>query len=192
MIKRSALLLFAAGTLFGILFWGGLHTAVEQTNSLWFCTSCHEMDQVYDEYRESIHYKNATGVRAICSDCHVPRDWWPKMVRKVRATNELYHKLLGSIDTPEKFEARRAQLAERVWQQMLDSDSRECRNCHTYEAMDFHRQERRAAKKMRKVVEKNTGETCIECHKGVAHKLPAGYDDDDEDDEDEDEDDDDD
>jgi hypothetical protein len=33
-----------------------------------------------------------------------------------------------------------------------------------------------------KVVEKHTGETCIDCHKGIAHKLPAGYDEEDEDD----------
>jgi nitrate/TMAO reductase-like tetraheme cytochrome c subunit len=32
---------------------------------------------------------------------------------------------------------------------------------------------------MQKVVDKKTGETCIECHKGIAHKLPEGYDDDD-------------
>ena len=171
--------MIAVGALCGILFWGGFHTVVEETNSLWFCTSCHEMGQVYDEYRQSIHYRNAAGVRAICSDCHVPREWWPKMVRKVQATNELYHKLAGSIDTPEKFEAKRLELAERVWEKMRASDSVECRNCHSFEAMDFHQQKRRSAEKMRKVVDENTGETCIDCHKGTAHKLPEDYEDDD-------------
>ena len=105
------LALFAAGVVFGILFWGGFHTVVEATNSMEFCTSCHEMDQVYEEYQQSVHYKNAAGVRAICSDCHVPKPWWPKMVRKVQATNELYHKFVGSIDTKQKFEEKRLQLA---------------------------------------------------------------------------------
>lgn len=177
--RKAILLVFALGTLFGILFWGGLHTVVEATNSMAFCTSCHEMDQVFEEYKSSVHYKNAAGVRAICSDCHVPREWLPKMVRKVKATNELYHKLVGTIDTPEKFEAQRLAMAERVWAAMEATDSRECRNCHSFASMDFHKQERRAAEKMQKVVDKKTGETCIECHKGIAHELPEGYDDDD-------------
>ena len=178
-ISKATLVVFIGGTLFGIIFWGGFHTVVEQTNSLAFCTSCHEMSYVYEEYQESIHYKNAAGVRAICSDCHVPREWLPKMIRKVQATNELFHKMLGTIDTREKFEARRLEMAERVWETMLATDSRECRNCHSFESMDFHKQERRSAEKMRKVIDKKTGETCIECHKGIAHKLPEGYDDDD-------------
>ena len=163
----------------GIIFWGGFHTVVEETNSLAFCISCHEMTPVYEEYKASIHYKNAVGVRAICSDCHVPRQWLPKMVCKVQATNELYHKMIGTIDTPEKFEAKWLEMAEHVWATMLATDSRECRNCHSLESMDFHKQERRAAEKMQKVVDKKTGGTCIECHKGIAHKLPEGYDDDD-------------
>jgi len=178
-LKRSVFVVFVIGAACGILFWGGLHTVVEQTNSMAFCTSCHEMEQVYKEYKNSVHFKNAAGVRAICSDCHVPREWLPKMMRKIQATNELYHKLVGTIDTPEKFEANRLVMAERVWETMRATDSRECRNCHSFESMDFHKQERRAAEKMQKVVDKQTGETCIECHKGIAHKLPEGYDEDD-------------
>ena len=178
-INKATLVVFFVGILSGIIFWGGFHTVVEETNSLAFCISCHEMTPVYEEYKASIHYKNAAGVRAICSDCHVPREWLPKMVRKVQATNELYHKVLGTIDTPEKFEAKRLEMAEHVWETMRATDSRECRNCHSFESMDFHQQERRAAEKMQKVVDKKTGETCIECHKGIAHKLPEGYDDDD-------------
>ena len=62
------------------------------------------------------------------------------------------------------------------WASMEASDSRECRNCHSYDAMHFEMQSRRAAEKMQKAVKK--GETCIECHKGVAHKLPEDLDDD--------------
>jgi nitrate/TMAO reductase-like tetraheme cytochrome c subunit len=53
---------------------------------------------------------------------------------------------------------------------MLANDSRECRNCHSYHAMDFENQSRRAREKMREGIEE--GKTCIECHKGIAHKLP--------------------
>lgn len=162
----------------GIVFWGGFNTFAEYTNTMAFCTSCHEMrDYVYAEYQESVHYRNASGVRVTCSDCHVPKAWTAKMVRKVRATNELFHKIAGSIDTPEKFEAKRLELAEYVWRSMEASDSRECRNCHSYEAMDFHEQSRRAREKMESAAEK--GKTCIECHKGIAHKLPPEFEEDD-------------
>jgi len=171
-------IILVAGFLLGIIFWGGFHTYVEYTNTIDFCISCHEMrDTVYVEYKESKHYSNASGVRASCADCHVPREWGPKMDRKVRATNELYHKLIGSIDTKDKFEAKRLQLAENVWSSMEANDSQECRNCHDYKAMDFHKQSRRGAEKMKAALDK--GKTCIECHKGIAHKLPPEYEDDD-------------
>ena len=112
---RAAATLFVLGGVAGIIFWGGFNTAMEATNTLGFCVSCHEMQStVYQEYKNSPHYANASGVRAICSDCHVPKDWVGKVVRKIQASNELYHHLLGTIDTPEKFEAKRAELAEHV------------------------------------------------------------------------------
>ena len=166
------------GVIAGIIFWGGFNTFVEYTNTLDFCISCHEMrDTVYAEYKETVHYSNPSGVRVVCADCHVPRQWGAKIARKIRASNELLHKVLGTIDTKEKFEAKRLQLAENVWSSMELSDSRECRNCHSFEAMDFHEQSRRGAKKMKAAMKK--GETCIECHKGVAHKLPPEYEEDD-------------
>ena len=39
--------------------------------------------------------------------------------------------------------------------------------------MDFHEQSRRGAKTMQAAMKK--GETCIECHMSIAHKLPKGY-----------------
>ncbi|PKP85340.1 MAG: Denitrification system component NirT [Alphaproteobacteria bacterium HGW-Alphaproteobacteria-2] len=165
-------LVMIAGFVAGIIFWGGFHTAMEATNTLGFCISCHEMrDTVYQEYKESSHYKNASGVRAVCSDCHVPHAWGPKLVRKVQATGELWAKVTGKIDTPEKFEAHRWEMANRVWATMQQNDSRECRNCHSFEAMDFHVQGRRAAEKMQ--VAMTEGETCISCHKGIAHRKPV-------------------
>jgi len=170
--------IFIIGGFSGIIFWGGFNTAMEYTNTLKFCISCHEMrSTVFEEYKKTIHFKNPSGVRAICSDCHVPKAWTPKLIRKIQATRELYYKVLGTINTPEKFEAKRLVLAERVWASMKANDSRECRNCHSYETMDFHKQSRRGAEKMQAALKE--GKTCIECHKGIAHKLPAGLDDDD-------------
>lgn len=153
----------------GIIFWGGFNTAMEATNSLEFCISCHEMEEtVYKEYTQTVHYANRTGVRAICSDCHVPKDWVHKIVRKVQASGEIYHKLMGTIDTPEKFEERRLHLANRVWATMKSTDSRECRNCHSWEAMSSDAQKSTTKRRHRKALK--NGETCIDCHKGIAHK----------------------
>lgn len=173
--------IFIVGGIAGIIFWGGFNTYMEYTNTLKFCVSCHEMDQlVFQEYKKTIHYKNRTGVRVVCSDCHVPKDWTAKLIRKIKASNEIYHKLVGSVNTKEKFEAKRLELATNVWNSMKATDSRECRNCHSYEAMDFHKQSRRGSEKMQVAMKK--GKTCIECHKGIAHKLPQGLGDDDDDD----------
>lgn len=169
-------LLLAVGVAGGIIFWGGFNTAMEATNSLEFCISCHEMrNTVYQEYTQTVHYKNASGVRAICSDCHVPHAWGAKVVRKVKASRELWHKAVGTISTPEKFEAQRLAMAERVWAEMKRTDSKECRNCHSLHSMDFEEQRARSREKMEPVAlgtDLSGGSTCIDCHKGIAHKLP--------------------
>jgi cytochrome c-type protein NapC len=137
--KYSLLAISSISFVSGIIFWGGLNTGMEMTNTLEFCITCHEMrDTVYKEYKETIHYSNRTGVRAICSDCHVPKDWVHKVIRKSQASFEVWGKITGTIDTPEKFEAKRMQLATHEWERMKDSNSRECRNCHNFDAMIAH------------------------------------------------------
>ena len=135
--KRYPVLLIAlASLLAGVILWGGFNTAMEATNRLEFCISCHEMrDNVYPEYKKSIHYSNRTGVRAICSDCHVPKDWVHKLKRKIEASAEFWGKLTGTIDTQGEIRGHRLELAKQEWARMKASDSRECRNCHSYEGM---------------------------------------------------------
>jgi cytochrome c-type protein NapC len=172
--RWSMLTLMLLGVVAGVVFWGGFNTVVEATNTEAFCTSCHEMrDNVYKEYSENtIHYTNRTGVRATCPDCHVPKEWGPKMLRKIQATRELYGKAVGSIDTREKFEAKRLHLAEREWARMKANDSLECRNCHGLKSMDVEKQKPRA-RKSHELAVKNK-DTCIDCHKGIAHHKPKG------------------
>ena len=172
--KYSLGVLAGGGIVAGILFWGGFNWALELTNTEAFCTSCHEMrNTVFAEIKPTPHYSNRTGVRAICSDCHVPKEWVFKVRRKIAATNELFHKALGTIDTPEKFEAKRLVLASTVWRAMKNTDSRECRNCHAIEFMDVEKQVRPA--KRRHAEAREQGKTCIDCHQGVAHKLPKDW-----------------
>ncbi|MFI4931593.1 MAG: NapC/NirT family cytochrome c [Burkholderiales bacterium] len=138
-----------------------------------FCTGCHEMrDNVYAEYKDTIHDRNRTGVRAICTDCHVPREPGPLILAKMRATWDLYGHITGMIDTKEKFEANRSHLAHKVWTRFLENDSHECRNCHKADKMDKDKQSEKAQARHAKA--KTEGTTCIECHFGIAHKEPEG------------------
>jgi cytochrome c-type protein NapC len=138
-----------------------------------FCIGCHEMrDTVYKEFQGTIHDTNRTGVRAICTDCHVPREPVALIKRKIRATMEVWGHITGVIDTPEKFEQHRAMLAHRVWKRMKETDSLECRNCHHREKMNPELQSEKAKSRHAKGVAE--GKTCIDCHFGIAHKEPAG------------------
>lgn len=168
----SLLVLLTLGFFSGIVFWGGSHTVLAWTNTEAFCISCHEMrDNVFtEEYKKSIHYTNRIGVRAVCADCHVPKEWGPMMVRKIAATRELYGKVVGSIDTPEKFAAQRLRLAEREWRRMRANDSMECRDCHELNHMDPEKKNQRARRSH--LLAQESGETCIDCHQGIAHPKP--------------------
>lgn len=158
----------------GILLWGGFNWSLEITNTEEFCISCHEMrDNVYMEYRDSAHFSNRTGVRATCPDCHVPRNWIYKVTRKIQASNELFHHFLGSIDNRDKFIKKRYELAQHVWKKMEETDSRECRNCHSESAMDANGQNDIAARQHALATSQN--KTCINCHKGIAHRLPEAF-----------------
>ena len=143
------------------------------TSTEQFCIGCHEMrDNVYAEYKDTVHDRNRTGVRAVCTDCHVPREVGPLLLRKMAATFELYGHLTGVIDTKEKFEAHRTAMAHKVWKRMLETDSHECRNCHKADNMDKDKQSEKA--RARHAKGKAEGSTCVECHFGIAHKEPEG------------------
>jgi cytochrome c-type protein NapC len=177
--RYSAATLLVAGGIGGILFWGAFNTGLEATNTLGFCISCHEMrDTVYQEYKQTVHYSNRSGVRATCPDCHVPRDWGHKMARKIQASAEVWGKITGTIDTKEKFEAKRMVLATHEWERMKANGSRECRNCHDFDAMSAQTQKQSVYR--RHVAAQSEGKTCIDCHKGIAHELPREYRDEDE------------
>ena len=153
----------------GILFWGAFNTGMEATNTEAFCSGCHA--PIVEEIRDTIHYSNRSGVRAICSDCHVPHEWTDKIARKMQASKEVWGTVFGTINTREKFLAKRLELAQHEWARLKSNDSLECRNCHDFDSMDFTLQSPRAAEQHERFL---SGEekTCIDCHKGVAHQLP--------------------
>lgn len=156
-----------------LMFFAGAAT-LAWTNTEEFCVSCHEMrSNVYAEYQGTIHDQNRTGVRAVCSDCHVPREPISMLMRKMQASLELYgHFISKSISTKEKFEAKRHELATRVWIRMKETDSLECRNCHHPEKMSTELQSAKAQARHAKGKAENL--TCIDCHFAIAHKEPEG------------------
>ncbi len=167
---------FILGTLIfigGIVFAGAFSVALDFTNTTEFCTSCHSMQTNLEELKQNLHYNNAYGVTVGCADCHVPHSLGPKLWAKLMAAKDVYHEIMGTIDTPEKYEERRWHMANLVWDKMKASDSRECRGCHSFEHMDFEKQDRGASKRHKWAIDK--GKTCIECHQGISHTLPKEF-----------------
>jgi cytochrome c-type protein NapC len=154
----------------GIMF--GTGAAIEATGTDAFCaTACHSHEEfIYPEWKESVHYSNRSGVRAGCADCHIPKEYPDKLIVKTKAgIRDSYHEFfLGSISTREKFEARRTEMAEKVWEEMRANDSKACRTCHKVES--FAGQSGRAERMHGRM--ETGGTTCIDCHDGVAHLSP--------------------
>ena len=172
--KYSVLGIAVVTLISGFILSTGFGAAMDATNRLEFCIGCHEMnDTVYQEYQKTVHFSNRTGVRVGCPDCHVPRDFVHKTLRKIQASKEIWSKLNGWIATPELFEARRMVLATNEWNRMKANGSKECRNCHNFEAMSGTIQKPTVFNKHMKA--KTDGQTCIECHQGITHKLPKEY-----------------
>jgi cytochrome c-type protein NapC len=144
------------------------------TSTEQFCSNaCHELrDNAAAEFKDTIHDKNRTGVRAECADCHLPREFVPMMIRKVEAAREVWGHMTGYIDTKEKYEKARHAMAVREWTRMKKNDSQECRNCHTPEAMDPEKQSETARARHAKAKAERL--TCIDCHFGIAHTEPDG------------------
>lgn len=162
-----------AGTFFGVAGGIGFDTALGRTSTTEFCLSCHEMQTLQAELAQTVHFKNRSGVRVGCGDCHVPRHQPDKLVAKIFALDDLYGHVMGTIDTPEKFAARRMEMAEKVWASMRANGSAACKTCHSFAAMAFEAQSDRPRRKHNQAI--RNGETCIDCHKGVAHALPAEF-----------------
>lgn len=170
---RKPLTVGLAGVLVGVAGVFLVAGGIEATNTESFCISCHEMrENVYSEYKDSVHDTNRTGVRATCPDCHVPKALGPKLAVKIAASSELLGHFMGKIDTREKFEQHRYTMARSVWDKMRATDSRECRGCHNAEKMSPDVQSVTAQKKH--ATGKAEGLSCIDCHFGIAHNEPDG------------------
>lgn len=156
----------------GAVALGTTNYVLHETSTTEFCYACHSHESfIKPEYEASSHFSNVAGVRAGCSDCHLPHDNWFELVwTKAVVSLDIIPELAGKLDTAEKYEEHRAEMAESVWRQFKENDSRFCRSCHSIDAMDLESQERRTARQHSRAVE--NGETCIDCHYGIVHAEP--------------------
>lgn len=165
-----ALLLMLSGIVIGLLLVAGGVTVMHKTSDTAFCVSCHSMERPLAEYQGSVHFQNPAGIRAECADCHIPGEPLSYMLTKIAAAKDVYGEITGKIDTEEKYNAHKLQMAESVWKTMKANDSATCRSCHSFDAMDILAQRPEARKAHPIAIKEN--QTCIDCHRGVAHILP--------------------
>jgi cytochrome c-type protein NapC len=169
--------LVALGIAIGVVGVPAFTFAVYETSSDEFCLGCHAQD-IGLEMAGRVHNDNPIGYRVGCAECHLPRAFWPKVIAKTAAgVKDIYHTALGTISTPEKFEAHRMHMAMVTWKAMNENDSRECRFCHAQEKWDLAQQSEKAREFHAPALA--AGKTCINCHKGIAHNLPKGITEDD-------------
>jgi cytochrome c-type protein NapC len=167
--RYSLFTLLAAGLVVGIAAAFGFDYALHATSTNEFCGSCHANDAA-KEWRASVHYNNRAGLVAGCSDCHMPREFWPKMVREIKALQETWSHFTGVINTPEKYEARRRAMDESEWSRLRGNGAQECRNCHHPDSM-FNKDKIHVGAMHKSALA--SGQICIDCHKGVGHRAPG-------------------
>ena len=163
-------LLITVGIVIGILGWSSFNTIIDKTSEETFCVSCHSMQQPLEELKQTAHWSNKSGVSATCSDCHLPHEGLDKYARKFEALRELWAEMSGKYNESGAFEKHRLEMAEREWARFEKDGSKQCKACHSYEKMDFDKMSEQARKAM--LPAKETNQSCMDCHKGIAHHLP--------------------
>ncbi|MEZ5573083.1 MAG: NapC/NirT family cytochrome c [Halioglobus sp.] len=167
-VKYSVLTLLVFGIVLGVVGLIAFDTALHATSTEEFCISCHDMAAIpYAQLKTTSHFSNRTGVTATCSDCHLPKAFVPKMIRKVEAAREVWGTLTGVIDTPEKYAAHLPEMKAREIARLQANDSQECRDCHNMERMRPELQGKMAQRFHQPSRMKD--KSCIDCHEGIAH-----------------------
>lgn len=145
--------------------------SLDATSTTSFCVSCHSMDVPHQEWQNTPHFANAEGIQAGCADCHIPHEGVAYLKKKMTSgISDVIAEITGGIPDAETYEARRAEMAKEVWAEMEANDSRTCRSCHDTDHWDLYEQSTKAAEKHRSMAE--SGDTCISCHRGIAHFPP--------------------
>ena len=170
--RWSVLGLVSLGLVIGAVGVIGTQVMVAVTGTNEFCGgACHSMQWVANEYRQSGHHVNRTGVTAGCHDCHIPHAYPELLWYKAKAgAKDVVGEMRGVISTEEKFNKERARMAESVWAEYKANNSANCRTCHAFTA-DVVKKQKDFVQPMHEQVLAGAA-TCIDCHKGIAHKAP--------------------
>lgn len=168
-LKKSLVVLGLMGL--GAAVLGGAQYAMNKTSTTEFCVSCHSMSHPQAEWEGSLHFANRKGIRAECADCHIPHEGFDYVKTKVLAVKDLWNTYItNKLPDQDAYEQHRLEMAQKVWEDMKANDSATCRSCHSFEAMVLSEQ-KEAAQRMHKLA-METNQTCIDCHKGIAHFMP--------------------
>lgn len=145
---------------------------VAETGTNEFCGgACHSMTWVAQEYKQSIHFANATGIQATCHDCHIPHAYPQLLWYKTKAgIHDVIEEVRGVIATDDKFKHERLRLAKTVWTEFRETNSANCQHCHAFTPEILAKQKEFVQPMHKLVLTKES--TCIDCHKGVAHTAP--------------------
>ena len=170
--RWSVLALVIVGLLIGAGGVVGTQVMVAATGSNEFCGgACHSMQWVAQEYKQSVHYANRTGVSAGCHDCHIPHVYHRLLWYKTRAgIKDAIQEMRGVISSEEKFKKERLNLAKLVWAEFRENNSENCQHCHRFNADVIAKQKEFVRPMHEQFLAKAA--TCIDCHKGVAHSAP--------------------
>ncbi|MBL7003734.1 MAG: NapC/NirT family cytochrome c [Gammaproteobacteria bacterium] len=152
-LKKLANLWFSLGFMvFGLSV--SAQVQAETNKALEDCESCHAAQA--DEFQVSVHYINRSGVQASCNKCHA----------------DMKHR--KGAKTVKKVKKPRLDMAFSEWKRMKANNSKECKSCHSPLAMDLAKQEPGSVTRHEESFDEGNT-SCITCHKGISHKLPAGW-----------------
>jgi nitrate/TMAO reductase-like tetraheme cytochrome c subunit len=171
--KWSVLALVVIGLIIGAGGVIGTQVMVAQTGTNEFCGgACHSMQWAAQEYKQSVHFANRSGVQAGCHDCHIPHAYPQLLWYKAKAgIKDAIGEARGVISTKEKFDKERLRMAKEVWEEFKETSSANCQHCHAF-SPEVVAKQKEFAQPMHKMVLEKQG-TCIDCHKGVAHTAPS-------------------
>lgn len=164
--RNGILALFGIVAVLGLSFVAAEELNI-RANSTPFCVSCHSMGAyVYEEFKKSKHFTNASGVRPECGQCHVAKRFWPAVWDHAMGTHDLISEYSHDWTRPEVFEARRTKMAEKARLKMLDENSHTCRECHKFDAIV---PTRKRGERAHNDARQKGSTNCIACHYNLVH-----------------------
>jgi nitrate/TMAO reductase-like tetraheme cytochrome c subunit len=172
MTGHRRLVIFAILVLGAVIGAGGIIASLEvnrYTATDAFCASCHSMAGLASDphFVTSAHRTNSEGVRASCSDCHIPKtNWFVETYTHVSSgTRDVIAEYTHNFNDPKIWEARRIELAHEVREIMRSQDSVTCRSCHDGAVIQPKSERGLAAHALLR----ESRMTCIDCHFNLVH-----------------------